>query len=53
MLTRQFYDDEVVQCPWCGARAYFDDIDRPADYCHHQEVHEQPPDTNSPAPAVD
>ena len=48
MHDREFYDDEVVRCPWCGARAYFDDIDRPFDYCHHEEIHEPTPPREAP-----
>lgn len=27
---------EITQCPYCGNRAYEEDIERPTDYCHHE-----------------
>lgn len=49
-LTCPEYDDEIVRCPWCGARAYYDDIDRPPAYCHHEEIHEPQAAPELPAP---
>lgn len=29
---------EVVRCPWCGALTLENDIERPVDYCSHDQI---------------
>lgn len=29
---------EVIPCPYCGRPAYRDYIERPVDYCHHEDA---------------
>lgn len=37
-ITRAYVDEprEVGECPYCGRLTFVDEIEPPADYCHHE-----------------